>query len=126
MTNCGSRVAYVGTMSEDTRRKKMRLRPGKRSRAKPYAASVHDSSVPMITSVTMVIEFQRYRQRGAVFATSEKFSKWSGQGIQTGGQVYTSLGDLSAVVISQKNGKMMTAAPSRMTTYARSLVPPER
>ena len=54
VTAAGRKIVAISSVNR-------RPRPGNRNRAKPYATSVHDSSVPMVemTAMTIVLNSSR-------------------------------------------------------------------
>src|SRR4026208_2554040 len=64
----GWKIVYVGMNGTGAGRKivaisrvNSRFHPGKRNRAKPYATSVHEISVPIVEITAMMIVFRKSR-----------------------------------------------------------------
>ena len=63
--------------------------PGARSRANPYATTVHDSTVPTIVPKAMMTVLIENRPKGTYVSASRKFDHFGGLGIHTGGNAST-------------------------------------
>jgi hypothetical protein len=91
-----------GTIISARQQENITSLPGKLSREKANPARIEVKVVMATQAMVTVRELKKYRTNGIVSVTYTKFSILKDEGIQVGGVVATSAGDLKDELIIQK------------------------